>query len=392
MVWQCMSRANLVQCLSKRGVLGIVQVLLDFTITIGNFTFDSAQVVGWLLPVGILVGTVFVGWVIEAFLLRRVQRTVWHGSSLFVKSMRRRVILWSLLLGVGVALPYIPITLDRNLSDLIHQTLLFVFIISLTGILARLVTDLLRFGTWPDARPVLSIITNITTLVIYIIGVLIGLQIFGISITPAIAALGVTGLAASLALQSTLTDLISGVQIISARQIQVGNYVQLTTGESGYVTDINWRTTTIRPLTNNLIIIPNSKLTSSIIINYFQPDKVLTILVPISVSYTNDLALVERITLEVAQDVMHTVVGGVTGEEPLVRYDTILDANVLFNVILRIEEYSHQYLIKHEFIKRLQQRYHAAGIELGQPNRSVLLRPAPTLATVPEGRSEDPTA
>lgn len=338
-----------------------------------NINFERATILAWLLPVGILVGTGFMGWVVEAFLLRRVQRAVWHGSSLFVRGMRRQVILWSLLLGVGLALPYSPLATNHNLTEIIHQALLFLFIVSLTSVLARLITDLIRFSSRPDARPVLSIVTNVTSIAVYVVGALIALQVFGISITPAIAALGITGLAASLALQTTLTDLISGMQIIAARQIQIGHYVKLSSGEEGYVTDINWRTTSIRQLTNTTVIIPNSKLTSSIVTNYFQPEQNLAISLPISVGYHNDLATVERVTLEVAQVVMLEVPGGVPDGAPQVRFAAIEDANIRFTVILRAQEYANQYLLKHEFIKRLHLRFQQEGISIAQPNQAITL-------------------
>ena len=354
-----------------------MNLTVAFVINIGGFlSLDSAEIVNWLLPLGIFVGTTFIGWVVEAFVLRRIQRALWHGSSLFVRGMHRQLILWSMLLGVGLALPYSPVAASRNLTEIIHQVLLFLFIVLLTSALARLITDIIRYSSRPDARPVLSIITNVTSVAIYVIGALIALQVFGISITPAIAALGVTGLAASLALQASLTDLVSGMQIIVARQIQIGNYVRLSSGEEGYVTDINWRTTCIRQLANNIVIIPNSKMTSSIVINYFQPEKELSVLIDVSVSYQNDLELVERTTIAVAKEVMQLVTGGVPESEPMIRYAAIEDSNIRFTTIMRGQEYVHQYLLKHEFIKRLHQRYQQEGIEIARPIRSLVTPPS----------------
>ena len=351
-----------------------MRLIVAFIINIGGFlNIDSADILNWLLPLGILVGTTFIGWVVEVFVLRRIQRALWHGSSLFVRGMRRQIILWSMLLGVGLALPYSPLATNRNLTEIIHQVLLFLFIVLLTSAMARLITDLIRYSSRPDARPVLSIITNVTSVAVYVIGALIALQVFGISITPAIAALGVTGLAASLALQGTLTDLVSGMQIIVARQIQIGNYVRLSSGEEGYVTDINWRTTCIRQLANNIVIIPNAKMTSSVVINYFQPQKELAILIDVSVSYQNDLDLVERTTIAVAKEVMQLVPGGVPTHEPFIRYDAIEDSNIRFTTIMRGQEYTDQYLIKHEFIKRLHQRYQREGIEIARPIRAIAM-------------------
>ena len=118
-----------------------------------------------------------------------------------------------------------------------------------------------------------SIVQTIVKTIIFIIGILIILQSLGISITPILTALGVGGIAVALALQDTLANLFSGVHIIVLRKVRVGDYIKLDSGEEGYVTDITWRNTTIVTILNNMIIIPNSTIASSILRNYYFPQK-----------------------------------------------------------------------------------------------------------------------
>lgn len=331
----------------------------------------------FLRPSSILVVLVTLGVLLQLIVLRRMarvaRRVFGREHQYAVPTLRIPVIFWSVLLGIGLALPQLPFPLDRAIVGVLQQILLFTFIVSLTLVLARISTELIKNSSRPDGRQGLSLVTNIISLTIYIIGVLVALQVFSISVTPAIAALGVTGLAVSLALQATLTDVVSGIQIIAAHQPEVGSYVRLSTGEEGYVTDITWRTTSIRQLANNVVIIPNSKMTSSILTNYSQPDTTLAVLLDISVSFDNDLALVEHTTVDVAKEVMVGVPGGVPTFEPFIRYGTFEDANVHFTVIMQGKEYTDQYVIKHEFIKRLQRRYHSAGIALARPQRALSL-------------------
>jgi small-conductance mechanosensitive channel len=328
-----------------------------------------------LRPIIIFVVTVALGILLQFIVLRRMgsiaQRLIGREHRQFQHSLRIPVIFWSVLLGIGLALPQLPFRLDRAVLGIIQQILLFTFIVSLTVVIARIVTDLIKYASRPAARQGLSIVTNIISVAIYFIGALFALQVFSISITPALAALGVTGLAVSLALQATLTDVVSGIQIIAAHQPEVGSYVRLSSGEEGYVSDITWRTTSIRQLSNNVVIVPNSKMTSSIVTNYFQPEKTLSISIEISVNYDNDLDLVEQTTVEVAKDVMANVPGGIPSFEPFIRYQGFEDANVHFTVNLQGKEYTDQYLIKHEFIKRLQRRYRSVGITLARPQRAI---------------------
>ncbi|MDE3228339.1 MAG: mechanosensitive ion channel family protein, partial [Chloroflexota bacterium] len=232
------------------------------------------------------------------------------------------------------------------------------------------------------ARPVVSLVTNVSRLVVLVIGFLLILSVFDINFTPLLATLGVAGLAASLALQATLTDLVSGMILLASRQIAIGDYVKLNTGEEGYVSDITWRTTTIRQLSNNLVIVPNSKVTSTSVTNFHAVSQSANVSVDVSVSYATDLEQVERVTLEVAQEVMRDVEGGVPDYAPSVRFNMLGDYSIHFSVTMQAQEVTGQYLIKHEFIKRLRARYRDEGIAVPYPTQMVRLAEASAASDV----------
>jgi small-conductance mechanosensitive channel len=224
------------------------------------------------------------------------------------------------------------------------------------------------------ALPATSLFANLTKLFVFLIGSLIILQTLNISVTPILTALGVGGLAVALALQDTLSNLFSGLQVIASRQVKPGDYVKLESGEEGYVTDITWRNTAIRALPNNMVIVPNSKLASGLVTNYYQPEKEIAVLVQVGVSYQSDLKKVEQVTIGVAKEVMCEVEGGTPEFEPFIRYHTFADFSVNFTVILRAREFTDQFLLKHEFIKRLHERYRKEGIEIPFPIRTLQFR------------------
>jgi len=96
-------------------------------------------------------------------------------------------------------------------------------------------------------------------------------------------------------------------------------------------------------------------------------------LLDVGVSYASDLEKVEKVTIEVAHTIMQTVNGGVTGFEPFIRYNKFESYSVNFTVIMRAKEFTDQYLIKHEFIKLLHQRYKAEEIEIPFPITTVYM-------------------
>jgi small-conductance mechanosensitive channel len=179
----------------------------------------------------------------------------------------------------------------------------------------------------------------------------------------------VGGLATALALQPTLSNLFSGIQILASRAIKPGDFIRLGTGEEGFVQDISWRIATIRTPGNNLVLVPNAKLADAVVTNFNAIDSELALVVAVSVAYGSDWDQVERVTLGVARDVLQQVQGGVESFEPLVRYSALGDSAVQFNVILRVKEWGDQGLIRHEFLRRLLIAYAQEKIEIPFPQR-----------------------
>ncbi len=143
----------------------------------------------------------------------------------------------------------------------------------------------------------------------------------------------------------------------------------------------------MRQLSNNLVVIPNGQLAKTNMINYTRPEQQLTVLVQVGVGYDSDLEHVEKVTTEVVAEVMAEITGAVPDHEPAVRFHTFGDSRIGFTVILGVGEFSDQYRIKHEFIKRLHQRYRTEGIRIPAPTRTVALQQGS--AVIPHPRSGD---
>jgi small-conductance mechanosensitive channel len=217
-----------------------------------------------------------------------------------------------------------------------------------------------------------TIFVSITRVAVWTIGALVLLDSLGIAITPLLTALGVGGLAVALALQDTLSNLFAGVHILASRKVQPGDFIQLDNGMQGYVVDTNWRNTIIRQLPNNLLVVPNATVASSIVTNFHLPEHELSVTVPVGVSYESDLEYVEQVTTEVGREVMEEVEGGVPGHQPTIRYTDFGNSSINFNVGLRASEVTKQALVTHEFIKRLHRRFNKEDIGFQSPNETIV--------------------
>lgn len=336
-----------------------------------------------LLSLLILVVAYVIGRVAQRIVTTQLaavaRRTGSQWAEPAVDAIARRVPFWSVLIGAYVAAGFWhPAT---NIALTIDKALYVVTAASLTFLASEVLVKFIRIhGPVIDrTQPTTTLTENVIRIVVVILGLLVILNGLGLTITPILTALGVGGLAVALALQDTLANLFAGLYLTVAKHIRIGNYIKLSSGEEGYLVDIDWRASRLRQLSNNTVLVPNAKFSQSIVTNFHSPEHELVVTIEGTVDYTSDLERVEAITTEVARDVMRSVQGGVPSFDPLVRFHTFGDPGIGFSVILRAREFVDQFLIKHEFVKRLHKRFAAEGIAI--PIKSLAHRPEPPPAS-----------
>jgi small-conductance mechanosensitive channel len=332
----------------------------------------------WLIPLGIFVGVLLVGYGVRAWLYRVLtrwaERSATRLDDIIIQATKIPSLLWVLLIGALCSRQ--ALELDTELGQALDRVLIAILILSLTLVAARLLTALIQHYS-AQARAALPLTGLTQTFIqglVLLIGVLILLGTLGINITPLLTALGIGGLAVALALQDTLSNLFAGLYILLAKQIFVGQRIKLESGEEGYVTDIGWRSTTLRAPANHLIIIPNAKLAQSIITNYDMPDPPVNIVVPVGVSYESDPRRVKQILYEEAQGLIRDIPGFVKDFDPIVRFQSFGDFSLNFVVIFRVEKYDTQFAVWDEIHQRIFARLRREGIEIPFPVRTVYLR------------------
>lgn len=276
---------------------------------------------------------------------------------------------------IGVYLITYFVVLDNRWVILIEKISTAIIIIMITRVASKTASYVIKNLKYQGEDTIFStsILATISEVSIYVIGILILLQNFGLSIAPILTALGVGGLAIALALQDTLSNLFSGLHILMSKPVKVGDYIKLSSGEEGYIEDISWRSTNIRTMGNNMIIIPNKNVAANNITNYAEPKDQGTLVISVGVAYDMDLDIVENITIEVARKIMKRLVKTSNDFDPYVRYTSFGESSVDFKVILMMDNYLDQYKIKHEFLKELYKEFYNRKIIIPFPTRRVLL-------------------
>ena len=132
-------------------------------------------------------------------------------------------------------------------------------------------------------------------------------------------------------------------------------------------------------LPNNMVIIPNNKLSQSILTNYYMPEQRMAVLIPIGASYDSDPDHVERVVLEEAKKAIGQTPGLLAEPAPFVRFiPGFGDSSLDFTLICQVREFTDQYLVQHELRKRIFKRFKEEGIEIPFPQRVVHLKQHPS--------------
>ncbi|MTJ08505.1 MULTISPECIES: mechanosensitive ion channel family protein [unclassified Anabaena] len=327
----------------------------------------------WIIPFVFILAGLLAGLVGEKVIFRKLKTFVTKkqipGSEIIFQSLHRMTFIWFVIAGFFWAILSSP--LKPDIANVLQKILTIILLYSVTLVLARLADGFVTLLVRRTEGVSTSLLSNLAKIAVLMLGTLILLQTVGIEITPIITTLGVGGLAVGLALQDTLANLFSGFYLVMSKQVRTGDYVKLDDGNQGYVADITWRNTTIREISNNVIIVPNSKLASAIFTNYHLPEKEITLTMNIGVSYKSDLDLVERVTIEVAKEVMQEIAPELIKNEPYLRFHTFNDFSIDYTLYMRVSEFFDQRIGKHLFVKKLHKRYQLEGIEIPFPIRDI---------------------
>ena len=219
---------------------------------------------------------------------------------------------------------------------------------------------------------IIRILRRFVSVIIAGVALLIVLDTLGVSISPLLGGLGISGLAVALALQPTLSNTFAGAYVLSEGMISVGDYIELQGGPAGYVVSIGWRSTKIRTWLNNYVIIPNSVMSDTILTNYSGPDPKMNILVTCGVSYASDLGRVNEVALEVARETRDANEEAVKTEDPWFGFDRFGDSNIEFWIFLQAIDRIGSFIVMNDLIKRLHARFLEEGIEINYPVRKLV--------------------
>lgn len=251
----------------------------------------------------VVLALTLIPWVLQLALKRLTRRTPTPYDDLYVQSVRT-CLRWL----IGLIALYIATTRLQFLSPESRQILTHIYFVLTVAIIASLLWKLVDVyvlwyrdkaeeqGEKADKEAVLLLAERAIRGLLILVALMIALDQLGVNITALVAALGIGGLAISLAAQETLSNMIGGIIVLMDEPFRVGDRVEIQGLDTwGDVVEIGLRTTRIRTMDNRMVIVPNSSISKNQIINYSFPDPRYRTQTEIAVAYGSDLRQVREV-------------------------------------------------------------------------------------------------
>ena len=279
--------------------------------------------------------------------------------------------LWSLpLFAVWAVLrPVLDIDVD-SLSVRLVSTALIVSLALAALRLLQILVDGLRGRPRSDGRgpiPQLVLALPRIALLLVLAWVLLG-GVWGIDLSAALTALGVTSLVVSFALQDTLSGLASGFLLLSDQPFQPGDWIEVEDTE-GLVVDLNWRTTRLRTRNGDLIIVPNSSLAKASIVNFSAPEPLHRVVYTVQVAFVNPPTVAKNMLLDAAR----STPGVLEDPPPRVKVVQTDDPLMTYDIDMWIADYAIAPQVKSDFGSLVWYQSERQGVPLPSPAQDLFL-------------------
>jgi MscS family membrane protein len=353
-----------------------------------NISLTTEQWIEVGISVVVFLVTAFLGrWIIKLIFQRVIRRLTG-----FTKTTLDDVILDAIappLYWLAVIYAF-RFALDRlgfifeNLNFDVEQIFFVLFLLIGFTVAWRLITNLaiwyerrLAAGNKMDlGRQLMPFLRRVALIILTVIVAIMLLDYFNIEVSGFVATLGIGSLAIALAAQATLSDTISGFVIMIDRPYRIGDRIELLDLNTwGDVTDIGLRSTRIRTLDNRMVIVPNSVISKSLVVNHSYPDSLYRLQNNVGVAYGTDIEKARHVIIEAVK-----TVEGVLANRPVeALFLEFGDSALIFRVRWWLDSYVDTRRMFDRVNTAIYKALNEAGIEIPFPQRVVTHKGLPNI-------------
>jgi small-conductance mechanosensitive channel len=333
-----------------------------------------------VMAVSILVASVVLAFIVDLLfgkvLLHYTCKTRYECDDLIVAAARKPIYYTFMIFGFFVAaqVVYPGNEVVEFVSGIFFTLLGVVWVISLLQInkilFRHVFTHLVKRTDTTMDDELLPLFKNLVSVLIIFFGFLAILRgVWDLNVTPLFASAGLAGLALAFAAQDSISQLFGGVSIYFDQPFKIGDRIEIDGGEIGIVQDIGIRSTRLINMYNNMIVIPNSIIANSRIVNYTSPEPTMMVKIPIGVTYGSDVEKVKKVLREIALSVEQVL----ETPAPYARFENHSDFSLDFALIVWIKNPGDKFTVIDRVNTLINRRFGEEGIEIPFPTRTLIM-------------------
>ena len=339
--------------------------------------FYGNSILNWGIAVGILILSFVVVkmlyWIFSNVIRRLTSKTKTNLDDVLINKLEKPLTYLILILGYWISIHYL--VFKEEVEIVLENAAYFLLVIDVTAILSRIVDALISEVIMPITEKsdssfdnqLIPVIQKGVRSIIWILGIIIGLDNIGFDITAMIAGLGIGGLALALAAQDSVKNIFAGIMIFLDKPFRIKDRIQVD-GFDGIVEEVGLRSTRLRTLEGRIVTIPNSRFTDNSVTNVTsQP----TLKVKLNLGLTYDT---DENQMQKAIDILEDIVKDQEAitDDYAAGFNGFGDfaLNILF--IYYVKPDSHwldtQTLVNKEILRR----FNKEGLEFAFPTQTIL--------------------
>ena len=354
-----------------------VSLYLNNLLSTPEGSLESRLAIASFIFISSIVIAAVVDFIFKNVFMHYASKTKFEFDDLIIAALRKPLYLTVIISGTIFSLHYTYFTKNyESIVDSISLTLLFVvWIIALIKInkilFEKVFPHITRRTETQIDDELLPLFKGIVNVVLVFIGILAILNlIWGINVTPLFASAGIAGLAVAFAAQDSIAQLFGGISIYFDQPFKRGDRIELESGEVGIVHEVGIRTTRIMNLYNNMIIIPNSIIANSKVINYTSPQSIMVVKMTMGVAYGSDVEKVRKVLHAIIRDIDLVL------DDPAaaVRLENYGDSSLNFALYMWIKSPSDKMKLIDIVNSRIAEEFEKEGIEIPFPTRTLYIK------------------
>ena len=339
--------------------------------------FYGNSILNWAIAVGILILSFVVVkmlyWIFSNVIRRLTSKTKTNLDDVLIDNLEKPLTYLVVILGYWISIHYL--VFKEEVELVLENAAYFLLVIDFTAILSRIVDALITEIIMPISEKsdssfdnqLIPVIQKGVRSIIWILGIIIGLDNIGFDITAMIAGLGIGGLALALAAQDSVKNIFAGIMIFLDKPFRIKDRIQVD-GFDGIVEEVGLRSTRLRTLEGRIVTIPNSRFTDNSVTNVTsQP----TLKVKLNLGLTYDT---DEVQMQKAIDILEDIVKNQEAitDDYAAGFNGFGDFSLNILFIYYVKPDSHwldtQTLVNKEILRR----FNKEGLEFAFPTQTIL--------------------